>query len=157
MAKFIFRAEAALTLRRKQEEAARLSLADAQQQAQLAEAQLARAETAERDALARSREAEAQATDLVLAIWYRNWIKRQQREVARCAQVLDGRRAEVMEAERKVMEAHKGVRVLERLRGRKWSDYQTGERREEQKALDLLGVLQYAMRQNAHRSGGNRT
>lgn len=157
MAKFVFRAEAALSLRRKQEETARLALADAQQQAQLAAAQLARAEAAERDALTRSRDAEAQATDPTLAIWYRNWIKRQQREVARCAQVLEGRRAEVMEAERKVMEAHKGVRVLERLRGRKWSDYQTEERREEQKALDLLGVLQYAMRQTAHRSGGNRT
>lgn len=157
MAKFVFRAEAALTLRRKQEETARLALADAQQQAQLAATQLARAEASERDALTRSRDAEAQATDPTLAIWYRNWIKRQQREVARCAQVLDGRRADVLEAERRVMEAHRGVRVLERLRGRKWSDYQNEERREEQKALDLLGVLQYAMRQNAHRSGGNRT
>lgn len=156
MAKFVFRAEAALTLRRKQEDAARLALAEAQQRALLAEQALARAQANEQDALTRSRDAEAQATDPTLAIWYRNWIKRQQREVAKCAQVLDGRRADVLDAERKVMEAHRGVRVLERLRERKWTDYQTEERRSEQKALDMLGVLQFAMRHGAHRTPGDR-
>lgn len=156
MPKFVFRAEAALTLRRKQEDAARLALAEAQQRAREAEASLARAEAEERDALDRSRENEAQATDPTLAIWYRNWIKRVQREVARCGQVLDGRRADVLDAERKVMEAHRGVRVLERLRDRKWTDYQAGERRDEQKSLDMLGVLQFAMRQGSHRIPGDR-
>jgi flagellar export protein FliJ len=157
VAKFVFRAEAALTLRRKQEEAAQLALAEAQQRAFRAEQDLARAQAAERDALTRSRDAEAQATDPTLAIWYRNWIKRQQREVARCAQVLDGRRADVTDAERKVMEAHRQVRVLERLRGRRWDAYQTEEKRAEQKALDLLGVTQYALRHSKTWTGGDRT
>jgi flagellar FliJ protein len=146
MAKFIFRPEPALTMRRKLEDAARLALADAQRRAYLAEAALRTAEDGLSDAKKRAFEAEGQATDPVLAIWYRNWIKRQQREVARSAQVLDGRRAEVGQAEQRVMDAHKAVRALEKLRQRALDDFTDNERRTEQKELDLLGVMQYAMR-----------
>jgi flagellar protein FliJ len=146
MAKFLFRAEPALTMRRKLEDAARLALADAQRRAYLAEAALRTAEDGLSDAKKRAFEAEGQATDPVLAIWYRNWIKRQQREVARSAQVLDGRRAEVGQAEQRVMDAHKAVRALEKLRQHALDDFTDNERRTEQKELDLLGVMQYAMR-----------
>jgi flagellar export protein FliJ len=123
-----------------------LVLADAQRRAYLAEEELRRAQDSLRDATKRACEAEAQATDPTLAIWYRNWIKRQQREVARSAQVLDGRRAEVGQAEQRVMDAHKAVRALEKLRQRKFDDFTDNERRTEQKEIDLLGVMQYAMR-----------
>jgi hypothetical protein len=79
MAKFLFRAEPALTMRRKLEDEARLVLADAQRRAYLAEDALRQAEDSLRDAIRRACEAEAQATDPVLAIWYRNWIKRWRR------------------------------------------------------------------------------
>jgi flagellar FliJ protein len=146
MARFLFRAEPALTMRRKVEDEARIALADAQRRAYLAETALRQAQDSLRDATRRACEAEAQATDPTLAIWYRNWIKRQQREVARSAQVLDGRRAEVGQAEQRVMEAHKAVRALEKLRERALDEFTDHERKAEQKEIDLLGVMQYAMR-----------
>jgi flagellar protein FliJ len=152
MAKFIFRAEAALTLRRKREEDARLIMADAQRRAQLAEEDLERAQMRVVEATRRAALEEAQATDPVLAIWYRNWIKKQQRDAARCVQVLDGRRAEVQTAEQRVMEAHRGVRALEKLKARALEKYTDDERRTEQKEIDLLGVMQHAMRQRGDRS-----
>ena len=50
MAKFLFRAEPALTMRRKLEDEARLALADAQRRAYLAEQALRQAEDSLRDA-----------------------------------------------------------------------------------------------------------
>jgi flagellar protein FliJ len=152
MAKFIFRAEAALNMRRKKEDEARLIMADAQRRAQLAEEELQRAQQRVIEATRRAAEEEAQATDPVLAIWYRNWIKKQQRDVSRSAQVLDGRRVEVQDAERHVMEAHRAVRALEKLKEKALDRYTTHERKSEQKEIDLLGVMQYAMRHRGDRS-----
>jgi flagellar export protein FliJ len=146
MAKFIFRAQAALDLRRKQEDAARLALAEAQARLREADDALAQAEARVADALARARDMEAEAADPTLAIWYRNWIHRLRREVARCAQILDGRQADAKAAEAKALEARRAVRVIEKLRERAWDAHTTRERREEQKQLDLLGVMQYAIR-----------
>jgi len=102
MAKFIFRAQAALDLRRKQEDAARLALAEAQARLREAEEALARSEGQVADALARARNMEAEAADPTLAIWYRNWIHRLRREVARCVQILDGRQADAKAAEARI-------------------------------------------------------
>jgi flagellar export protein FliJ len=146
MAKFIFRAQAALDLRRKQEEVAQLALAEAQARLREAELALGDAEGRVADALARARDTEAEANDPTLAIWYRNWIHRLRREVARCEQVLDGRQADAKAAEAKALDARRAVRVIEKLRERAWTTHTTRERREEQKALDLLGVMQYAIR-----------
>jgi flagellar export protein FliJ len=146
VAKFIFRAQAALDLRRKQEDVARLALADAQARLREAERDLAQAEGQVTEAITRARDTEAEATDPVLAIWYRNWIHRLRREVGRCAQILDGRQADAKAAEAKALEARRAVRVIEKLRERAWNAHTTRERREEQKNLDLLGVMQYAIR-----------
>jgi flagellar export protein FliJ len=146
MAKFIFRAQVALDLRRKQEDVARLALAEAQSRLRDAERAHADAETRVADALTSARDTEAEASDPTLAIWYRNWIHRLRREVARCVQILDGRQADAKAAEAKALEARRAVRVIEKLRERAWDAHTTRERREEQKALDLLGVMQYAIR-----------
>jgi flagellar export protein FliJ len=146
MAKFIFRAQVALDLRQKQEDAARLALAEAQARLHEAEQALARAEGQLADALNNARDVEAAASDPTLAIWYRNWIHRLRREVARCVQILDGRQADAKAAEAKAIEARRAVRVIEKLRERAWNAHTAHERREEQKALDLLGVMQYAIR-----------
>jgi flagellar export protein FliJ len=152
VAKFIFRAQVALDLRRKQEDVARLALAEAQSRLHLAEWDLQSAQTQLAEGLARARDTEAEASDPTLAIWYRNWIHRQRREVARCLQILDGRQADVKEAEAKAMEARRAVRMLEKLKDRAWSEHTTRERRDEQKALDLLGVMQYAIRHMGDRT-----
>jgi flagellar export protein FliJ len=146
MAKFVFRAQAALDLRQKQEDAAKLALAEAQARLQEAELAMMRAEAAVDDGLTRARDTEKEASDPTLAIWYRNWIHRLRREVARAAQILDGRQADAKAAEAKAMEARRAVRVIEKLRDRAWNAHTTRERQEEQKALDLLGVMQYAIR-----------
>jgi len=148
MKKFVFRAEAALNYRKKLEDEAKVLLADAQRREQLAEQELLLAQAREQDAIRRARDAEEQATDPTLAIWYRNWIKRVQREVARGAQVLDGRRAETKAAEQRVMEAHRAVRALEKLKAKGQEAHASEERRVEQKEIDLLGVMQYAIRQH---------
>ncbi len=152
MAKFIFRAQVALDLRRKQEDAARLALAEAQSRLQRAEWDVESAQAQLAEGLARARDTEAEASDPTLAIWYRNWIHRQRREVARCLQILDGRQADVKAADAKAMEARRAVRVLEKLKDRAWSEHTTRERRDEQKALDLLGVMQYAIRHMGDRT-----
>jgi flagellar export protein FliJ len=146
MAKFIFRAQAALDLRRKQEDAAKLALAEAQARLHEAERATVQAAGLLTDARQRARDTEAEANDPTLAIWYRNWIHRLRREVARCEQILDGRQADAKAAEAKALEARRAVRVIEKLRDRAWDAHTTRERREEQKALDLLGVMQYAIR-----------
>jgi flagellar export protein FliJ len=146
VAKFIFRAQAALDLRRKQEDTARLALAEAHDRLHRAERELDGATARLVDAVTRARQTEEEATDPTLAIWYRNWIQRQRREVARCVQILDGRQADAKVAEAKALEARRAVRVVEKLRERAWDAHTTHERREEQKALDLLGVMQYAIR-----------
>ena len=146
MAKFIFRAQVALDLRRKQEDAARLALAEAQSRLAEAERLLQAAQARLADALTRAQDADAHASDPTLAIWYRNWIHRLRREVARGVQILDGRQADAKAAEHAVMEARRAVRVIEKLRERAWNAHTTRERREEQKALDLLGVMQHAIR-----------
>jgi flagellar export protein FliJ len=146
MAKFIFRAQVALDLRKKQEDAARLALAEAQDRLNQAERALAGAQARLADALARAQDADAHAADPTLAIWYRNWIHRLRREVARCVQILDGRQADAKAAEQAALEARRAVRVIEKLRERAWTEHVTRERREEQKALDLLGVMQHAIR-----------
>jgi flagellar export protein FliJ len=52
----------------------------------------------------------------------------------------------VAAAELRVMDAHKAVRALEKLRQKALDEFTTHERRTEQKEIDLLGVMQYAMR-----------
>jgi flagellar export protein FliJ len=146
VAKFIFRAQVALDLRKKQEDAARLALAEAQDRLNQAQRALDGAQARLADALARAQDADAHAADPTLAIWYRNWIHRLRREVARCVQILDGRQADAKAAEQVALEARRAVRVIEKLRERAWTEHVTRERREEQKALDLLGVMQHAIR-----------
>lgn len=145
MAKFIFRAQVALDLRRQQEDAARLALAEANARLREAERALEGAERQLADSLARARGAE-EASDPTLAIWYRNWIHRLRREVARSVHNLDGRQADAKAAEAKALDARRAVRVIEKLRERAWNAHTTRERREEQKALDLLGVMHHAIR-----------
>lgn len=152
MSTFKFRADAALRWRRQQEDAAKVALANAERRVQQAADAAARVRQQMVQAGERAREAESQPTAAVYAQWHRNWIKKQQRDLVRALEVVEQRRGEQREAERRVMAAHRDVRVLERLRDRALDRHQTQERRAEQQAMDLLGVMQYTIRQLGERT-----
>jgi flagellar biosynthesis chaperone FliJ len=79
--------------------------------------------------------------------WHRNWMVGLQRDLARARQVEEERRMDVQAATAAAMKARRAVRALERLKERAWRAHDVLARREDQKALDLLGGLRYAARQ----------
>jgi flagellar FliJ protein len=154
MKPFAFRAQAALDLRRRQEEDARRALAAAE--ARLAEARqqlalaLARFEEAQREA----RSEEARPGEVTGRVWYRNWMIAHRQRADRCRAVVAEREREVAAARAAAALARRKLRSLERLRERAWRAYRAAERREEQKALDALGNQRFAV---ARATGGERT
>jgi flagellar FliJ protein len=153
MKRFAFRAQAALDLRRRQEDDARRELAAAEARAREAAASLAHAIDSLNEVLQRGGEQEARGGDVAARIWYRNWIVGQRQRIARCRQVLLERQAAVAEAARCAQLARRKVRTLERFRERAWRHYLREESREEQKALDELGTVRFALRRTG--AGGH--
>ena len=147
MKPFRFRAQPALDLRRRQDEAAQRALA-------LAHSALLRAEqdvdTTVRDVVsghARGAALMASATGSHELEWHRNWMIGLERDLARARQHREERRIDVKTATMKAQDARRALRVLERLRDRAWRDYEARARHEAQTALDLLGSLQHAVKQ----------
>ncbi|MCX6537753.1 MAG: flagellar FliJ family protein [Acidobacteria bacterium] len=141
MRSFVFRAHAALDLRRRRDE-------DAQRELAAANAAVARAET-ERDASVQACEqAKVRATDeqrrggdLAILMWYRNWIVLQRRDIARRHEVVASRRQDAQSARDRAIRTHVDVRVLENLKQRQWRAYTIEVQRAEQKEIDWLAVL----------------
>lgn len=142
MARFVFRAEAALNLRRQQEQAATRAWVAAS--AALDHARAAEAE-AQRAVAAALRDAQ-DVHEPARRVWHRHWIQRLQQQhgqrkvrVAECQSVADAA-AERMNA------ARRDVKALERLRARALEAWELVQRREEQKEMDWLGSVKYALR-----------
>ena len=146
MARFVFRAAAALDLRRKREERAILAQAQASAALEGAEAALNGARTELANVLARG----ASVHDPAHRLWYRNWITRQHREIARRQATVADRRVMLDAAVATVHVAHRDVRALERLQDRMKAAWELAERRREQKELDWLGSVRYALRSDPH-------
>ena len=142
MAQFVFRAAAALDLRREREELALRVRADAAAALERAEGALNGAKTELADVLARG----AAVHDPAQRVWYRNWIARQQREIARRQAMVADRRVTFEAAVANVHSAHRDVRALERLQDRMKAAWELTERRREQKELDWLGSVRYTLR-----------
>ena len=83
MAAFRFRAQPALDLRRKEEERQCEAVNEARRVSDAAENARIAAQTRFDDASARAAEADAVGGDVTTAIWHRNWIKGQRRELSR--------------------------------------------------------------------------
>jgi len=149
MARFRFRAQVALDLRQKQDEDARRILGEAKRATAAAERALDEERRVLAEALARAAREEAQASDTTRAIWYRNWMKRQQQVIELALRVAEKRRAEEREAAERAVIARRKLRALERLRDRTWKAFQVAEQRAEQKELDVLGGLRYVARERA--------
>lgn len=150
MLPFKFRAQVALDVRRRRDEAAQRDLAAATTAASAAEADLD-ASLAERDdAFRRARTELAAASAVEPLVWHRNWITRQQREIARRRDTLGQRQRDAEAARQTAIQAHMGVRVLEKLRDHAWRAYALEARRAEQKAIDWLAVLRSIARSDGH-------
>lgn len=145
---FRFRAQAALDLRRRQDDEAQRELGVARH-ATVAAARVVQQErqTLE-DGLARARDDEARAWDTARAIWYRNWITLQKERIAAAEAVLVKRREEERTAAERAMMTRRKLRSLERLRERNVKAYQTAELKAEQKEFDVLGGLRFVARQD---------
>lgn len=141
MKPFVFRAQVALDLRRKREEAAQRELAAANAAVLRAEAELAASVTACDESKSRAADEMRENGDIATQMWYRNWILRQQREIAVRRDVAADRRTDADAARAKATKTHIDVRVLENLREKKWRAYTEDERRAEQKEIDWLAVL----------------
>jgi len=143
MATFRFRAQAALDLRRRQDEDARRQLAEAERIVREGEFAVEEAVAAVHDAIRRAGEC---ASDVTLFTWHRNWITSRQHHAEDHRVRLDARRAEAAKAATKAQAARRQLRTLERLQDRAMRAFLDAERRDQQKALDALGTMQFALR-----------
>jgi flagellar export protein FliJ len=141
MRAFVFRATAALDLRRRRDE-------EAQRQLAAANAAVARAETELDTSVRACDQAKAGAADeqrrggeLATVMWYRNWIVLQQREIGRRRDMVASRQKDALDARARATRTHMDVRVLENLKQRQLRAYTIDVQRAEQKEIDWLAVL----------------
>jgi flagellar protein FliJ len=146
MPAYRFRAQAALDLRRKQDDEAQRALGEARRATLLAQRVVQRAEEDLAKSLRLAREKEGEPANVALAIWYRNWMRRQKLTIVAARQALDRQRDVERAAAEQAAQARRRLRSLERLRDRTWQAFLMVERRVEQKELDQLGTLQYVAR-----------
>lgn len=128
-------------LRRREEEIAIRTRAEAEAAADRAALHVSANEAILADRLSEA----ATVQDPARREWYRNWMIRQRQEIARAKAMLADRRVALAAATNRVNLAHRDVRVLERLRERKFAAWQLAERRAEQKELDWLGTVRHTI------------
>lgn len=143
MATFLFRLQAALDLRVRQEDEAKGALAKAEASRAAAARSRDEAQRAVEDAHARSREAEGRGGDLTERVWYRNWIAARRLDLERRRKTLAACEDGVRQATAAVQAAHRRRRILERLKDRAARRFDHAERREEQKGFDDLGTQRF--------------
>jgi flagellar export protein FliJ len=143
MARFRFRAAAALDWRRRQEDAAAAQLARAESAFRAATDALEAARASRAEAQQASACAERQGIDAASLEWHRNWISYWSATIARRA--LDTTRAAAVasDARRVWHEARRKRLALERLRDRALQRHRQAEARLEQIVLDEIGRLRH--------------
>ena len=142
MARFVFRAEVALTFRRQQEQAATRTWIEAKAALERARAAHAEAQHAVASALYEAQDVH----DPGQRVWHRHWIVRLQQQLGqRQARVAEAQ-PPVDAAAARMNAARRDVKALERLRARALADWQLVQQREEQKEMDWLGSVKYALR-----------
>jgi flagellar protein FliJ len=147
MATFIFRPQPALDMRRRDEERAQLAVAEARVISERAAQAHADAQAAFEGGTARAAAADAAGGSITDVIWHRNWIRSLRRELVRTEANAEDRRVQLEAAEQALVAARERVAVLERLKERAVEAHRERERREEQKAMDELATLRFAIAQ----------
>lgn len=143
MKPFVFRAQPALDLRRREEEAALRVLAEAERREQAADAVVAAARDALERGLAQGRDEDARPGELTLKLWHRNWIVGQHRVVDRAVREQGARRQEREAAAALALVAQRKRKALERLRERAEAAWQRADAREAQIAIDELAGVRF--------------
>lgn len=143
MRPFRFRAAAALDLRRKEEDAARLQLARAQSDLQRAAERALVADGAVAEATARLAAAHAGGTEAWRLGWHESWLRRQRLDAVACRRTVAVSATIADHAAASVSLAHQKRRVLERLRERAWHRHQQAAERQATNEMNLLANLRY--------------
>ena len=152
MATFVFRPQPALDLRKRQEEAAHLVVAEARAVSDRAAQLFADAQAAFDAGSARAAALDAAGGSITDVIWHRNWIRALRRELVRTEAHAEDRRVQLEAAEQALVVARERVKALERLKERAVAAHQERERREEQRAMNDLATLRFAIRQRSEPS-----
>jgi flagellar export protein FliJ len=149
MPAFIFRAQPALDLRRREHDAAQRVLARADAARQRARAELDAAERAAAQARHDADAAARTAGEHPDREWYRFWIIRLDRE--RGAAMLNLQRHEdaLAQARAACLQARQRCEALERLREKSYAAYLAGVAAAEKKIIDELATQRYALRQSS--------
>jgi flagellar export protein FliJ len=142
--RFVFRAQAAIELRRRRERDALARLAEADRAIAAASRAAEAARLALDDGRQRLRDATASADRATPIEWYRNWIHSLVDQVAARRRALTQSVVAGTAARTAVFEARRDLRALERLRARAWARYQEAARRAEQREMDAIAVQQHA-------------
>jgi flagellar protein FliJ len=140
---FRFRAAAALDMRRKQEDVARLEAAKAELAATAAgqRSRAAREEVAEGER--RLEDAQREGAEIFRVQWHRAFIEKQRLEAQARQEELDARTAEAGKAREAVTEAMKRRRVLERLRDRALRKYRRLAHDQDVRDMNELATLRF--------------
>ena len=152
MAAFIFRPQPALDLRRREADAAQLAVAEARVISDRAAHLFADAQGAFEAGSARAAALDAAGGSITDVIWHRNWIRSLRRELVRTEANAEDRRVQLEAAEQALVAARERVKALERLKERAIAAHQEHERREEQRAMNDLATLRFAIRQRSEPS-----
>jgi flagellar protein FliJ len=152
MARFIFRPQPALDLRRREEETAQLAVSAARVVSERAAQFFADAQAAFEAGSARAAALDAAGGSITDVIWHRNWIRALRRELVRTEANAEDRRVQLEAAEQVLVAARERVKALERLKERAVAAHQERERREEQRAMNELATLRFAIRQRSEPS-----
>jgi hypothetical protein len=143
MARFRFRAAAALDIRRKQEDAARLIAAQAELVLAAARERTEAAHGSMLDGGHQLLDDLRGGSEAWRVRWHRDWIERQRLEVEQRARERDERAAQAATAAVAVREALKRRRVLERLRDRALRRHRKAAHDSHVKEMNELATLRY--------------
>jgi len=143
MRAFRFRAAAALDLRRKEEESARLRLAKAQTDLHHAQQRVTDADHAALEAAAHLSTAQSAGTEAWRISWHQSWIRKQRLEADACRRTVAVSATIADRAAASVSIAHQKRRVLERLRERAMERHRQAADRHATNEMNELANLRF--------------
>lgn len=150
MARFVFRLDPLLRLRRRAEEDAKVALGKAMAREERAREALARLEGELEESFAdqrRSREGEIWIEGQLLSM---GWNSARKAEIAAQKERIQEESKKVFEARTALTEARRGVQILEKLRERRLEQWKLAERRREQATLSDIAAQRWM---RAHHEG----